>query len=70
MNRPLGIVLVVVGIVFLVMSYNASQSVSSEVSKFFTGDFSDRTLWMLVAGVAAAAGGIALVVLPGRRASN
>jgi len=70
MNRPLGVVLVVVGIVFLVMSYNASQSVSSEVSKFFTGDFSDRTLWMLVAGVAAAAGGLALVVLPGRRASN
>ena len=69
MNRAIGAALVVVGAILLVMSYNASQSFSSEISRFFTGDFSDRTMWMLIAGSAAAVGGIVLVSLPGRSAA-
>ena len=38
------------GIVLLAFGYNASQSTGSEVSRFFTGNPTDKAMWMLVGG--------------------
>ena len=48
------------GILLLIFGVNAVNSVSSDVSRLFTGTPTDRSVWMLVGGivilVAAAAG--------------
>ena len=61
-----GIALLVVGVVCIVFGMQASASLGSRVSELFTGAPSDRTLWLLVAGVAAAIIGLGML-LAGRR---
>lgn len=53
MNKPVSVALLVVGIVLLVFGLNASQSVSSDVSRAFTGNPTDKSVWFLVGGGAA-----------------
>jgi hypothetical protein len=60
MNKALGIVLVVVGVVLIVYGIDASHSVSNNVSKTFTGAPTDKTLWLLLGGIASAIIGAAL----------
>jgi uncharacterized membrane protein len=52
MNRAIGIALVVVGVALLVYGFNASDSVSSSVSRTFTGSPTNKTLWLLLGGAA------------------
>lgn len=47
------------GIVLLVMGLNASNSFGSDVSRFFTGNPTDRAVWMITGGVVLTIGGIA-----------
>lgn len=58
MNRGIGIgigiALLIVGIVLLVYGFNASDSVSSHVSRAFTGAPTNKTVWLLVGGIASA----------------
>jgi hypothetical protein len=54
MNKALGIALLVVGIILLVFGINASQSFGSDVSRFFTGSPTDKSVWMMIGGVVAA----------------
>jgi hypothetical protein len=54
MNKGIGIALLVVGVVLIVFGLNASDSVSSNVSRAFTGAPTNKTLWLLVGGSAAA----------------
>jgi hypothetical protein len=56
MNQAISIVLLVIGVVLIVFGVNASQSFSSDVSRFFTGSPTDKAIWFLVGG------GVALVV--------
>lgn len=51
MNRALGLALLIGGIVLLVFGLQANHSFSSDVSRTFTGNPTDRTIWMLVVGV-------------------
>ncbi len=67
MNKPLGIALVVVGIVLVIFGINASESVGSDVSRFFTGTPTDKSMWMLIGGIAAAIVGL---VLTGRKSNR
>lgn len=69
MNRTLGIVLLVVGAVLLTLGYNASQSLSSDVSELFRGRPNDESIWFLVAGAGAVVAGLVLALVPagGRR---
>jgi uncharacterized membrane protein YidH (DUF202 family) len=60
MRNPLGILLVLVGVILLVLGLAASESVSSSFSKFFTGEPSDRSIWLMLGGVAAVVIGGAL----------
>ncbi len=56
-NRLIGLVLLAVGIVLLVMGYNATQSVGSQFKQAFTGSMSDKaTLYYLSGAVVTAVG--------------
>ena len=52
MNRPLGIALVVVGIVLLVLASQSTNSISSDFSRFFTGSPTNKSIWLLIGGLA------------------
>jgi hypothetical protein len=58
MTRGLSIALLIVGCVLIGFGINASDSFSSDVSRFFTGNPTDRAMWLLIGGVAAAIIGI------------
>ena len=68
MNRMLGIVLLAAGVVLIVFGANESKSFGSEISKFFTGNPTDRSMWLLLAGLVVAAVGLGMTFLPARRA--
>lgn len=67
MTRAIGLALVAVGFVLFIFGMSASESLSSDISRFFTGEPTDRAMWLLVGGVAAIIGGGAMAALPGRR---
>ena len=67
MHSVVGIALLVVGVVLMIFGMQASASVGSRVSELLTGAPSDRTIWLLVAGVAAAMLGLGLLLVGRRR---
>ena len=58
MNKPISIALLAGGIVLIVIGANATNSFSSDISRFFTGSPTDKAVWMLIAGVVAASIGL------------
>jgi H+/Cl- antiporter ClcA len=59
MNKSiLSIILIIVGIVLIISGISATQSFSSNVSKFFTGAPTDKAIWMLIGGIIVAALGL------------
>ena len=58
MHKAIAVALIAVGVVLLVFGYDASQSISSEVSRVVTGSPSDRAMWLLGGGAAATAAGV------------
>ena len=58
MNKILFIVLLVVGVVLVVLGVIASDSISSDFSRLFTGEPTDKALWLLIGGGAAAVVGL------------
>ncbi len=65
-QRILGIVLLVVGVGLFVVGMNASDSFADRASNFFTGHYTDATVWYLIGGVASVIVGL-LLVMRGRR---
>jgi len=61
MNKAIGLALLVAGVILIITGYNASQSFSSDVSRFFTGSATNKAMWMLVGGVTAAIAGAVLL---------
>ena len=61
MTQILGAVALVIGLVLLGFAWHASRSPVNEVSNALTGSFTDQTMWYLILGIAAAAGGILLL---------
>jgi len=53
MNKPVSLALLAGGIVLIIFGVSASQSFSSDVSRFFRGSPTDKAIWMLVGGVVA-----------------
>ena len=66
MNNVVGLAVLAVGIVLLIFGFNASHSFSSDVSRFFTGNPTDKSMWFLIGGAAAVAVGL-IVALRGTR---
>jgi LPXTG-motif cell wall-anchored protein len=67
MQSVVGITVLVVGVVLIVFGMNASASLGSRLSELFTGAPSDRTIWLLVAGVVAAMLGLGMLLVGRRR---
>ena len=64
MNKPVFLVLLVVGVVLLVLGVIEADSISSSFSRLFTGEPTDKSIWLLIGG------GVATVVGLGGMASG
>jgi len=53
MNKGIGLALLAVGIALIVFGLSASESVGSEAKRFFTGTPTDKSMWLLIGGLAA-----------------
>ncbi|OGF50678.1 MAG: hypothetical protein A2231_08035 [Candidatus Firestonebacteria bacterium RIFOXYA2_FULL_40_8] len=51
MNRGVSVVLLSAGIVLIIWGVAGSESFGSEVSRFFTGSPTEKTVWLLIGGV-------------------
>jgi hypothetical protein len=58
MNKIISLALLVGGIVLIIVGINATNSFSSDVSRFFTGSPTDKAIWMLIGGIIAAVIGL------------
>lgn len=58
MNRPISIALLVGGIILLIYGASASDSIGSSFSRLFTGNPTDRTVWLLLGGAIASIVGL------------
>jgi len=59
----ISIAVLVGGIALIVFGVSASNSLNSDISRFFTGSPTDKAIWMLVGGAAASiAGAVGLVL--------
>jgi hypothetical protein len=66
-RRIFGFVLFAVGVIVFIMGKNASESFADQLTKTFTGRFTDRTSWYIIGGTAAGLLGLGLVLFGGRR---
>jgi hypothetical protein len=67
MNKLFPIALLVGGIVLLVFGFQASNSFGSDVSRAFTGNPTDKAVWMIVGGAIAAVAGLAMTMRSGSK---
>jgi hypothetical protein len=68
MNKMFSIVLLVGGVVLMILGVQATNSFSSDVSKFFTGSPTDKAIWMIIGGLVAAVMGLAMMLRGPRQA--
>jgi len=52
MNKLISIILLAVGIVLIIYGINASNSIGSSFSRLFSGSPTDKTIWLLIGGIA------------------
>ena len=62
-NKLIGFVLLAVGIMLLVMGYNASQSMGSQFREAFSGSMSDRATMFYLGGAVVTAVGAYLAFM-------
>jgi hypothetical protein len=61
MNKAISLALLAGGIALIIYGINASNSLGSDFSRFFTGSPTDKSIWLLIGGIVAAvvgAGGL------------
>jgi len=51
MNKTISLAILVGGIVLVIFGVNASNSLSSDISRVFTDAPTDKAIWMLIGGV-------------------
>ena len=62
MNKILALALLGGGVALIIFGVKATNSFSSDVSRFFTGSPTDKAVWMLIGGVIAAIAGITMTL--------
>ena len=60
MRRFAGIAVLVIGIFLVVWGANASQSVSSDISRFFTGAVTNKSIYLIIGGTVALIAGASM----------
>jgi hypothetical protein len=68
MNKIISLALLVGGVVLVIVGINATNSFSSDVSRFFTGSPTDKAVWMLIGGSVAAILGLMMTLRSGKQA--
>ena len=58
MNKAISLALLVGGIVLIIYGIRANDSTASGFSRFFTGNPTDKTMWLLIGGTVAAVAGL------------
>jgi uncharacterized membrane protein YidH (DUF202 family) len=53
MNKIISLALLIGGVVLMIIGINATNSFSSDVSRFFTGSPTNKAVWMLIGGIVA-----------------
>ena len=53
MNKIISLALIVGGVALIIVGINATNSFNSDVSRFFTGSPTDKSVWLLIGGVVA-----------------
>jgi hypothetical protein len=69
-QRILSVVLVALGILLFIMGVSASDSVADQVSRTFTGRFTETTTWYIVGGVLCTVLGLVLLGTGGFRGKS
>ena len=60
MNRIVALSLIIGGVALMIFGIQATNSFSSDVSRFFTGAPTDKAVWMLIGGAVAGVAGLLL----------
>ena len=63
-RKIVGLAILAAGIVLLVFAYNASHSTASHVTRVFTGNPTDKAMWLLIVGIVCVVVGLGAVFLP------
>jgi hypothetical protein len=53
MNKAISLAVLAGGILLLIFGINAYNSTGSDISRFFSGSATDKSIWLLVGGAAA-----------------
>ena len=61
MRRLTGVGVLVLGIVLVVAGMDATDSLSSRLSRLFTGSPTDRAIWLLLGGAVAVIVGLSMM---------
>ncbi len=67
MHKGISVALLVAGIVLVFWGVSASESFSSDVSRFFTGSPTDKAMWLLIGGLVLGTIGLIGVIRGGAR---
>jgi divalent metal cation (Fe/Co/Zn/Cd) transporter len=62
MNKIVSLALLIGGVVLMIIGINATNSFSSDVSRFFTGSPTDKAIWMLIGGIVATGVGLTMTL--------
>src|SRR4051812_9930207 len=66
-SRLIGLILLVSGLILLGIAYQQSGSFADQTKHFFTGDYRDKTTWMIAIGGIGSLLGLASLLALGRR---
>jgi NO-binding membrane sensor protein with MHYT domain len=67
MLKAISAALLVGGIVLLYFGGTSFHSLSNDVSRFFTGSPTNKTIWLIAGGVIATLAGLIGLAVPGKR---
>jgi hypothetical protein len=57
-NKLIALALLAAGVLLLILGIRAADSLGSDISRFFTGSPTDKSVWMLIIGVVLCAIGL------------
>ncbi|HEV7833069.1 MAG TPA: DUF3185 family protein [Caballeronia sp.] len=67
MTKAISIALIAGGIVLLYFGGQSFHSLSNDVSRFFTGSPTNKTIWLIAAGAVAMLAGLIGLAIPSKR---
>ncbi|WP_213780184.1 DUF3185 family protein [Caballeronia sp. dw_276] len=66
MTKAISIALIVGGVVLLYFGGQSFHSLSNDVSRFFTGSPTNKTIWLIAGGMVAMLAGLIGLAIPGK----